>query len=151
MYYIYILEKQQHPTPVLLPVLLYYSSIQSEKKTRTGVDCGSDHEILIEKFRLKLKKVGKTTRPFSSVQSLSRIRSLRPHDSQHTRPPCPSPTPGVHPNSGPLSWRCHPNISFSVIPFSSCPQSLLASESYVLLKFRQTLIEPIKIITLPRR
>ena len=56
--------------------------------------------------------------------------SLQPHESQHARLPCPSPTPGVHSNSCPLSrWR-HPAISFSVIPFSSCPQSLPASESF---------------------
>ena len=56
--------------------------------------------------------------------------SLRPHESQHTRPPCPSPTPGVHWNSRPLSHWCHPAISSSVVPFSSCPQSLPASESF---------------------
>ena len=56
--------------------------------------------------------------------------SLRPHESQHARPPCPSPTPGVHPDSRPSSQRCHPTISFSVVPFSSCPQSLPASESF---------------------
>ena len=55
--------------------------------------------------------------------------SLWPHELQHARPPCPSPTPGVHPNSCPSSWWCHPAISSSVIPFSSCPQSLPASES----------------------
>ena len=55
--------------------------------------------------------------------------SLRPHESQHARPPCPSPTPGVYPNSCPSSWWCHPGISSSVVPFSSCPQSLPASES----------------------
>ena len=49
--------------------------------------------------------------------------SLRPHESQHARPPCPSPTPGVHPNPCPSSRWCHPAISSSVIPFSSCPQS----------------------------
>ena len=53
--------------------------------------------------------------------------SLRPHELQHTRPPCPSPTPGVHSNSRPSSGWCHPAISSSVIPFSSCPQSLPAS------------------------
>ena len=52
--------------------------------------------------------------------------SLRPHESQHTRPPCPSPTPGVHSDSRPSSQWCHPAISSSVIPFSSCPQSLPA-------------------------
>ena len=49
--------------------------------------------------------------------------SLRPHESQHTRPPCPSPTPGVHPDPRPSSQWCHPAISSSVVPFSSCPQS----------------------------
>ena len=56
--------------------------------------------------------------------------SLWPHESQHARPPRPSPTPGVHSNSRPSSQGCHPAISSSVIPFSSCPQSLLASESF---------------------
>ena len=56
--------------------------------------------------------------------------SLRPHELQHTRPPCPSPTPRVHANSHPSSWWCHPAISSSVVPFSSCPQSLPASESF---------------------
>ena len=56
--------------------------------------------------------------------------SLRLHEPQHTRPPCPSPTPGVYPNSCPLSQWCHPAISSSVIPFSSCLQSFPASESF---------------------
>ena len=56
--------------------------------------------------------------------------SLWPHESQHARPPCPSPNPGVHSNSCPLSWWCHPAISSSVIPFSSCLQSLPASGSF---------------------
>ena len=56
--------------------------------------------------------------------------SLRPHESKHARPPCPSPTPRVHSNSCPLSQWCHPAISSSVVPFSSCPQSLPASESF---------------------
>ena len=55
---------------------------------------------------------------------------LRPHESQNTRLPCPSPTPWVHSDSRPLSWWCHPAISFSVVPFSSCPQSVPASESF---------------------
>ena len=49
---------------------------------------------------------------------------------KHARPPCPSPTPGVYSNSCPLSWWCHPTIASSVVPFSSCPQSFLASESF---------------------
>ena len=56
--------------------------------------------------------------------------SLQPHESQHTRPPCPSPTPGVHSNSCPLSQWCHPAISSSVVPFSSCPWSFPASGSF---------------------
>ena len=56
--------------------------------------------------------------------------SLLPHESQHARPPCPSPASGVHPNSCASSQWCHPAISSSVIPFSSCPQSLPASGSF---------------------
>ena len=56
--------------------------------------------------------------------------SLWPHESQHARPPCPSPTPGVHSDSRPLSQWCHPTISSSAVPFSSCPQSLPASVSF---------------------
>ena len=68
----------------------------------------------------------------SSVQFSHSVMSdsLQPHEVQHARPPCPSPTPGVHPNSCPSSQWCHPAISSSVIPFSSCPQSLPASESF---------------------
>ena len=56
--------------------------------------------------------------------------SLRPHESQHARPPCSSPTTRVHSNSCPSSWWCHPAISSSAVPFSSCPQSLPASGSF---------------------
>ena len=56
--------------------------------------------------------------------------SLRPHESQHARPPCPSPALGVYLNSCPSSRWCHPAISSSIVPFSSCPQSLPASESF---------------------
>ena len=67
---------------------------------------------------------------FSSVQLLSCVRFLQPHELQHARPPCPSPTPGVYPNSCPSSRWCHPAISSSVVPFSSCPKSLRASGSF---------------------
>ena len=69
---------------------------------------------------------------FSSVQFSRSVvsDSLQPHESQHARPPCPSPTLGVHSDSRPLSPWCHPAISTSVVPFSSCPQSLPASESF---------------------
>ena len=65
---------------------------------------------------------------FSSVAQS--CPTLQPHELQHARPPCPSPIPGVHSDSRPSSQWCHPAISSSVIPFSSCPQSLLASESF---------------------
>ena len=61
--------------------------------------------------------------------------SLQPHESQHARPPCPSPTPRVYSNSCPSSRWCHPAISSSVILFSSCPQSLPASESFPMSQF----------------
>ena len=78
------------------------------------------------------------TNPYESSISLSSVQfshsvvsnSLRSHESQHARPPCPSPTPEVYPNSCPSSWWCHPAVSSSVFPFSSCPQSLPASESF---------------------
>ena len=68
----------------------------------------------------------------SSVQFSCSVRSnsFRPHERQHARPPCPSPTPGVHPNPCPSSWWYHPTISSSVVPFSSCPQSFPASGSF---------------------
>ena len=69
---------------------------------------------------------------FSSAQYSCSVvsNSLRPHELQHARPPCPSPTPGVHSDSCPSSRWCHPAISSSVVPFSSCPQSLPASGSF---------------------
>ena len=65
---------------------------------------------------------------FSSIAQL--CLTLRLYEPQHARPPCPSPTPGVHPNPCPLSRWCHPTISSSVIPFSSCLQSFPASGSF---------------------
>ena len=71
----------------------------------------------------------------SPVQSLSGTDSLQPHGLQHTRLPCPSPTPRACSNSCPLSWWCHPTISFSVIPFSSHVQSFPASGSFRVSQF----------------
>ena len=78
----------------------------------------------------------KNCTPTSAVSSVQFSRSvvsdsLQPHESQHARPPCPSPTPGVHSDSRPSSLWCHPAISSSVVPFSSCPQSLPASEFFL--------------------
>ena len=79
-----------------------------------------------------LKWVAISYSKWSSVQFSHSVVSdySRPHESQHTRPPCPSPTPGVYSNSCPLSQWCHPTISSSVIRFSSCPQFLPASGSF---------------------
>ena len=99
---------------------------QTQKKRR---ERGSADK---EKRRKKKILPNKNVAHFNSFQ-FSRLvmsDSLRPHELQHTRPPCPSPTPGVHWDSCPLSQWCHPAISSSVIPFSSCPQSLPASESF---------------------
>ena len=83
------------------------------------------------------KKFQKPCAPFSSVQFIHSVmsNSLWPHESQHARPPCPSPTPGVHSNSCPLRWWCHPTISSSVIPFSSCLQSFPPSGSFPMSRF----------------
>ena len=74
---------------------------------------------------------------FGSVQFSCSVISdfLRPHGRQHTRPPCPSPTPGVSSNSCPSSRWCHSAISSSVVPFSSCPQSFPASGSFPMNQF----------------
>ena len=74
---------------------------------------------------------------FSSVQFSHSVMfdSLWPHGLQHTRPPCPSPAPGVYSISRPSSQWCHPAISSSVVPFSSCPQSFPASGSFPMSKF----------------
>ena len=74
---------------------------------------------------------------FQSVQFSHSVvsDSLQPHEPQHTRPPCPSPTPGVYPNSCPLSQWCHPTISSSVVSFSSCLQSFPASASFQMSQF----------------
>ena len=87
---------------------------------------------------LVTQTASRLTRYFlSSVQfSCSVVSdSLWPHESQHDRPPCPSPTPGVYPNPCPLNRWCHPTISSSVVPFSSCPQSFPASGSIQMSQF----------------
>ena len=83
-------------------------------------------------FAVQQKLIQHCKATVSSVQFSRSVvsDSLRPHESQHARPPCPSPTPGVHSESCPSSQWCHLAISSSVVPFSSCPQSLPASESF---------------------
>ena len=83
-------------------------------------------------YKTKVKPFCKNSNAFSSVQFSRSVLSdsLWPYESQHARPPCPSPTPGVYSNSYPLSRWCHPAISSSVVPFFSCPQSLPASGAF---------------------
>ena len=94
-----------------------------DSKITTDGDC--NHEI---KRCLLLGRKPMTNLQFSSVSQS--CLTLQPHELQHARPPCPSPTPGVHSNSCPSSRWCHPAISSSAIPFSSCPQSHPALESF---------------------
>ena len=84
----------------------------------------------LEGRRLNCHYVRMCVHQLSSVQLFSHVDSLWPHEPQHTRPSCPSPTPGVHPNPCPLSWWCHPTILSSVVLFSSCPPSFPASGSF---------------------
>ena len=77
-----------------------------------------------------LLEIYKQIKKFSQFSRSVVSDSLWPHEPQHTRPPCPSPTPGVHPNSCASSRWCHPAISSSVVPFSSCLQSFPASGSF---------------------
>ena len=113
-------------------ISLFWSSKIFEKKavmTRIFVPwCQSGCSLRTLGLPLFLLFRGK----FSSVQFSHSVvsDSLLPHESQHARPPCPSPSPGVHSNSRPSSQWCHPAISSLVVPFASCPQSLPASESF---------------------
>ena len=73
---------------------------------------------------------------FSQFSSIAQLRPTQgPHESQHARPPCPSPTPGVYSKPCPSSRWCHPAISSSAVLFSSCPQSLSASGSFPMSQF----------------
>ena len=93
--------------------------------------CCGDSVISIY-YRFSILKINTITQAIRSDQISRSVMSdsLRPRESQHTRPPCPSLTPGVHSDSRPSSQWCHPAISSSVVPLSSCLQSLPASESF---------------------
>ena len=105
------------------------------------VQCWIKQIRILVSFRANKSDMGERTYRFNINEVMYQIRSdqisrsvvsnsLQPHELQHARPPCPSPTPGVHSDSRPSSQRCHPAISSSVAPFSSCPQSLPASGSF---------------------
>ena len=87
--------------------------------------------------RKEIQPVHPKGNQFSSVLFSCSVMSdsLQPHEPQHARPPCPSPTAGVYPNPCPLSWWCHPTISSSVLPFSSHLQSFPASGSFPMSQF----------------
>ena len=101
--------------------------ISQSLKILISIECLNQYSLEIH---LDKRQVIWNTNLFSSVQLLSHVRLFATYELQHARPHCPSPTPRVHSNSCPLSRWCHPVISSSVIPFSSCPQSLPASESF---------------------
>ena len=93
--------------------------------------------MLIWRWWMLEEVMKKSSVQFSSVQFSHSVMfdSLWSHESQHARPPCPSPTPRVHSDSHPLSQWCYPAISSSVVPFSSCPKSLPAWESFPMSPF----------------
>ena len=113
----------------------------SEKETNTFSSCCSRNNLATIRASFQFRNHHEKTFVDNVTLSSQKIRSdqisrsvvsdsLRPYESQHARPPCPSLTPGDHSNSRPSSQWCHPAISSSVVPFSSCPQSLPASESF---------------------
>ena len=106
---------------------IYILKLLRKKLPISGKDtpCPPPISVHILIYRCRLQVI-------SSVQFSRSVVSntLWPHEPQHTKPPCPSPTAGVYPNPCPLSWWCHPTILSSVVPFSSCPQSFPASGSF---------------------
>ena len=109
-----------------------FDHVISNDKVKTGTqDCWQTLAV-IPNYTTLVKHFTHTAFSKCSVQfSRSAVSdSLWPHEPQHARPPCPSPTPGVHPNPCALCQWCHPAISSSVVPFSSCPQSFPASGSF---------------------
>ena len=121
-----------YPTPGNLP----NSGIQPRSLASPALAGGfftSKGKELVLKIPSVFEDLSNTSRAsFSSVQFSCSVMSdsLRPHELQHARPPCPAPTSGVHSDSRPSSQWCHPAISSSVVPFSSFPESLPASESF---------------------
>jgi len=99
------------------------------------MDCSTPGSSVLHSL-LELAQIHDNWVQFSIVQSLSHVWLLRPHELQHARPPCPSPTSRVYSNPCPLSRWYHPTISSSVIPFCSCPQSFPASGSWSALHIR---------------
>ena len=106
----------------------WWATVQGVTKSRTQLKWLSSSSNSV--FMQRILSINEHTQ-FQFLFSHSVMSdSLQPHETQHARPPCPSPTPRVHPNPCPLCWWCHPTISSSVVPFSSCPQSFPASGSF---------------------
>ena len=125
--------------PCLYPSLVIFQWVQSlhnqeflHPSLRSPPPMQNSLSLSQQSFNLREYPMPWFYHPFRSVQFSHSVMSdsLWPHESQHARPPCPPPTPGVHPNPCPLSWWCHPAISSSVVPFSSCPQSFWALGSF---------------------
>ena len=112
----------------------FYSVVKSYPAVCDPMDCSTPGfpvlQYLLEFAQTHVHWVSSVQFSHSVVSD-----SLWPHEPQHTRPPCSSPTPEVHPNPCPSSWWCHPTISSSVIPVSSCPQSFPASGSFQMSQF----------------
>ena len=124
---------KRHPIPSRRNIILP----NKEKLKQGGVpNPRATQQVVRVRFRMYFKQLQISTHSglkskhnilFSSVQSLSCVQLFAIHEPQHARPPCPSPTARVYPNSCPLTRWCHPTISSSVVPFSSCPQSFPTS------------------------
>ena len=108
-------------------IAIHLSRWSSWPRNQTCISC-----IIIRFFTIWATREALKKQTIPSVQFSRSVmsNSMRPHESQHARPSCPSPAPGVHSNSRPSSQWCHPAISSSGIPSSSCPQSLPASEAF---------------------
>ena len=107
-----------------------YAVAQSQTRLKRLSSSSSSHIGLRLPWRWKIDMVRLTDGRSDQISRSVVSDSLQPHELQLARPPCPSPTPGVHPDSRPYSQWCHPSISSSVVPFSSHSQSLPASESF---------------------
>ena len=117
---------------LMMDRVAWRAAVHEVAKSRIRLSDWTELNWFFQKCYLQVNSLRRHFSVFSSVQfSWSVVSdSLRPHGLQHTRPPCPSPTSGVYSNSCSLSWWCHPAISSSVLPFSSCPQSFPTSGSF---------------------
>ena len=134
-----MLQSYNHQDSMVLAQEQKYRPMEQDRKSRN-----KPMHLWVPFFWLKRQEYTMGIKAASSIngarktQQLSSVHfsclvvsdSLRPYESQHARPPCPSATPGVHWDSHPSSQWCHPAISSSVIPFSSCPQSLGSGLSF---------------------